>query len=192
MSLRLMKRIGKIVYKFLSAFLIAFVFFACGPLPQEQEAESAVGITAPDGYSISCATNFSRTTPHLCIKTTVPSSSVLTLDNTCRNVDLVATHGYVATGKARLGYSVSILSANAVAVREVNTIFYTDSGCTVQSNLPQFLFRAYEQVALTAREIFLYQVTPFDITTNASGVIYYKGTACASCSGIIYGLGYYD
>lgn len=187
-----MKRIGKFMRRFVLSVLLLLLVLACGPLPQEDQAESNVGITAPDGYSIACATNFSRSTPHWCLKTTVPSSTVLTLDNTCRSVNLVTSHGFVATGKARLGYSVSIVSANAVAVREVNTIFYTDSSCVTQANMPQFLFRVYEQVALTAREIFSFQPMPFDVTTNSTGVLYYKGTACVSCSGIIYGLGYFD
>lgn len=176
--------------KFLSIITLAILAFACGPVPEE--VESNVGITAPDGYSVSCTTNFSRVVPHLCLRTTVPSSSTLTLDNTCRSIDMVATHGFALASKIRLGYSVSIVSANSVAVREVNTLFYTDAGCTAQANQPQFLFRVYEQVALTAREIFLLQPTSFDLTIASTGLLYYKGTACASCSVAVYGLGYYD
>lgn len=184
-----MKRIGKIMQR-LFVSLCLFLLFACGPI--QDQAGSTVSLGNPDPLARVCASGFTRVQGNFCQKSTVPSSVALTLDNTCRSIDLVSVYTIPQVSRVNVGYAWSIVSANSVAVREVNTIFYTDSSCITQSNMPQFLARVYEQVALTAREIGVLQFYPFDLIVNTAGIVYYKGTACVGCTGFVALLAYYD
>lgn len=175
--------------RWIAGFALA-ILFACGPI--QDQAESTVSLGNPDPLARACATGYTRVQGNFCQKTVVPSSTALTLDNTCRSINLTSVYSIPQVSRVSVGYAWSIVSANAVAVREVNTIFYTDASCVSQSNMPQLLMRVYEQVALTAREIGVFQSFPFDLIINTAGIVYYKGTACASCSGLLYLLAYYD
>lgn len=116
--------------KLFSAFLIALAFFACGPLPQDQEAESAVGITAPDGYAVSCASGYIRSVPHLCLRMfDVGSESDITAPPTgaCRTTTFT---GIPETAKALLLDVVFLINSNnTVSRKDVLLDFYTDNTC---------------------------------------------------------------
>lgn len=136
--------------KLVSAFLIALAFFACGPLPQDQEAESAVGITAPDGYSVACISGFTRVVPHQCsLLTGTAVSFSATLGNVCSSFDLSSGALIVplSTKFVVVNAGIGINAANAVAIRQVTFITFLDSGCVSQYNAVKQSIREFSAVA---------------------------------------------
>jgi hypothetical protein len=87
-----MKPLGRIMKKILLVPLFLFAL-ACGSVSGPQEAASVVGITAPDGFAVSCIVNFARRAPHLCFYTTQPTPTALTSDGVCHTLDVNVAYG---------------------------------------------------------------------------------------------------
>jgi hypothetical protein len=178
---------------FLSVFLFSIVFaWAC--LPQPEKVESAVGITAPDGYSISCATNYTRAVPHYCTFNNI-STQLLTADNTCRSVNLVAVFGVPTTVRlVRLSHLHVIVGQNAVGLNQTRLTTFSDASC-ITTVTPTSGVDMREQVAVAgAATLWSGQPYIFDAPVGPSGVFYYKAqlTACVNCSIGITLHGYFD
>lgn len=176
--------------KFLSAFLTAVAFFACGPLPQEQEAESAVGITAPDGYAVTCASSYTRVAPHLCALTNTPTETTPAFTyGVCKTWTLSTIPSSSKSAIVQLGFDVQ--SANVINIaREINITFYANAGCGLSTSTSSLV--GYEFVALTARTIAgsKQQVT----IPTVAGVAYFiaNQVSCPTCSVTMQIQGYYD
>lgn len=132
--------------KLFSLVAILLFAFACGPLPQEHEAESAVGITAPDGYSVLCITGFTRLVPHICsLLTATPTSFSTTQDNTCRSFDLSSGSLIVPSSTKFIEgiAAIQINSGNAVVIRNTSLSWFLDASCVTQ----------YSSTVMTIREM---------------------------------------
>jgi|CXWL01.1.fsa_nt_gi hypothetical protein len=174
---------------FVSVFLFSILFaWAC--LPQPVKVESAVGITAPDGYSVTCATNYTRRVPHFCARTSnYTQSSVSPLDASCRSI----TFSPAPPSNAVLGvfsYDVILSTQNAVGNVNVGVNFYSDSGCTTGSYI---IARGEREWVATPAVGFSVSRTTF-LAPLVSGALYYTangvvGTGHTVLIGIV---GYYD
>lgn len=185
-----MKPIGKSMKKFLTSIVIALAFFACGPLPQEQEAESAVGITAPDGFSISCATNYARRVPHFCARTSnYTQSSVSPLDATCRSISFSPAPPSNAV-MGLFSFDVILSTQNAIGNVNIGVNFYSDSGCTTGSYI---IARGEREWVATPATGFSVSRTTF-IAPLVSGSLYYtaNGVVGIGHTVLIGIVGYYD
>lgn len=168
-------------------FVILFAF-ACGPTPQE--VESAVGITAPDGYSINCATNYVRRVPHFCARTSnYTQTSVTPLDATCRSI----AFSPAPPSNAVLGlfsFDVILSTQNAIGNVNVGINFFYDAGCTTGSYI---IARGEREWVATpavgfsvSRTTFLAPLVNGSLYYTANGVV---GTGHTVLIGIV---GYYD
>jgi len=177
--------------RFFLSILLVLAIFACGPLPQEQEAESAVGITAPDGFSISCVSQFTRSVPHFCKKNSTSSVSV-TLDNTCRAIDHSATWGVPTTAKYVQGSFLSILVSNTlVTERRIQFVVYNESTCTTIHDTVDVGVREFVALAPT---VIHRSYSSLIVPLSNNGNLYYKANNVdgASHSGLWQLTGYYD
>lgn len=180
--------------RFVTSVLLVLLVLACGPLPQQQEAQSNVGITAPDGYSVLCAAGYARTVPHFCSIDVSSGTKVLTLDSTCRNFSVSTTYGTSGTVRRleaflqTLIYSQNV--ANAVDRASVN--FYIDASCT--SLFIPIEHSLIEWTARPANTFLVIQNSSFPIRVVSGDTVYYSGSKAggASTTATLYITGYYD
>lgn len=179
--------------RFFASVFLTLLMFACGPIPQE-EAQSNVGITAPDGFSIACYTGFTRTTPHFCADTT--SSAAIytaTLDNTCRNFDLTISVPVVPTSsKFVYGQAAFVINSNnAIAIRNVIMTFYWDNTCTTAFGSAKQSIREFAAVAAGTE---LSNPNFQMMVPVVAQKIYYKGTTTGGVNSLFSFIpfGYYD
>lgn len=191
---RLMKRIGKSSVSLIGGLvLIGFAFvYACGQIPDASEAESAVGITAPDGFSVSCGTNFIRVQPHFCAYT---FTSVTSLSKGgCLSFQPSAVWlGVPTTAKALLvSLDSSLYSNNVINQYNTNFVgFYTSSGCAISQATYHF-FGAKEFTAI-ASTVIARSVNNYFVTINSDTVWYLYSTVGGGSHSVNVGLvGYYD
>lgn len=178
---------------FVSVFLFS-IFFAWAYLPQPEKVESAVGITAPDGFSIACAAGYQRTVPHFCSIDVSSGTKVLILDSTCRNFSVSTTYGTSGQVKRLEAFLQTLLYsqnvANAVDRASVN--FYIDSGCT-QLFIP-VEHSLIEWTARPANTFLTIENSSFPIRVVSGDTVYYSGSKAggASVTATLYISGYYD
>ena len=177
--------------KLFSAFLIALAFFACGPLPQDQEAESAVGITAPDGYAVTCASGYVRIAPHNCKGLSFVETVVFTVNGACNTVTL-STVPSSALGV--YGTLITVWqSANAIANRSVQTDFFTTAGCTGQTFTATQVQREWVALAATNMgQTLLGQITFRKSSGTTNFYAINTAIACTGCTQSLAVEGYYD
>lgn len=181
-------------------FLVTALFFplmlvlsSCGPL--DDTTQATVSIT-PNIKTDACSANFLRMVPNYCGQVTAPSSSTMISDSTCRSIDLNAVFGVPQSSRiARMAWSATIASANAIAFRQVTSNLYTDNLCTVSAGVSPLIFGAREFAAVAATTI--YNVSPlaiFDANLGTNAVIYYHSTlsSCVNCNSGLILYGYYD
>lgn len=195
MSLHLMKRIGRTMKNWIYSVLLALILFACSPLSQEQEAQSAVGITSPDGYAVACVTGFTRVLPHVCNFSSgagIPSQTSVP-DGLCRSFDL-STTDLPTSARAIRGYlRIVVTSTNAIGARGVTFGPFVDSGCTLASHT--FYNQIREFAAVAADTMLLEVYIPFDyLPLNGDRVLTYTATTTGGASSKAYlsVFGYYD
>lgn len=174
---------------FLSLALV-LLSFACGPVPEEVEATSSLG--SPDPMSRACAANFVRAAPNFCTKSnTGLGSSVLTLDNVCRSVNLSSISIPTSSKFVRILSQSFLYSNNAVAKRYTRVDFFSDNSCASLTN--QHYLEWYEFNATAVNTVYIFNTDAIDLYTPV-GLIYYKGTLNGGSitSVTIYPLAYYD
>lgn len=192
MSLPLTKRIGKTMWKVLSLWaIVAFSFvYACGQIPDAPDAESTVTITAPDGYSVNCASIYTRVAPHICSKN-AGGSIVLTLDSTCRFADLSTLSVPTNSKAADLQMRLDVVSTNVVGPKNVYASFYTDSGCSIPAFPSQVELYVQEQVAIVAATR-LVKSDQFLRVPLANAGFWYFGNATTASTMLIIHVSYFD
>lgn len=179
-----------------SLVAILLFAFACGPLPQEQEAKSAVGITAPDGFSVACVDGFTRRLPHLCNFSSAAgaiATQTAIADGVCRSFDLSATV-LPTSARAVRGYvRIVITSTNAISIKGVSFGPFVDAGCTTGAHT--FYNQIREFAAVAANTTIFESYIPFDyLPLNADRILTYTATTTGGASSTAYLviLGYYD
>jgi hypothetical protein len=179
--------------KLFSSVLLVLAIFACGPLPQEQEAESAVGITAPDGFSIACTSFYTRIVPHYCVDKAFDGTQLVTTSISglgCQSVNVstwipsTATYAYVLV-------DMTILSSNAVANRESRITFHAQASCA-DSAVDNVYISTREYVATAANTIIHRQYVAAQIPV-VNGVLWYAHSTTGNpITQAIFLIGYYD
>lgn len=194
MSSHLMKRIGKSSLSLIGGLvLIGFAFvYACGQIPDAPDAESAVGITAPDGYAISCGTNFIRVQPHFCAYTF--TNTIILTKGSCLSFQPSTVWNGVPTTAKALSISIdsTLFSNNVLNQYNTNFVgFYTASGCaTTQSSFHFFGAKEFTAIAST---VIARNVTNTFVTISSDAVWYLYSTVGGSGHSVSVGLvGYYD
>lgn len=195
----LMKRIGRSSISLIGGLvLIGFAFvYACGQIPEAPVAESAVGITAPDGYSIACASGFTRITPHYCVFENSQANVSLTITGSCQSVDTTAApgtgFGLPANIKAiEAIVDVRIYGGNVAGqLDNITLLFYTGAACTNPQNM-YVRVQATEFTAIANTEMF--SVTGRAYIRLNNSLIRYFGTHVGGSNRQVYLtlLGYYD
>lgn len=177
-----MKRIGNVMQRFVISSVLCLLVLACGPLPQEQEAESAVGITAPDGYAVTCATSFIRVSPHRCMVNAVPGiGTALVADNTCRFIDVTTLSPSIPSSARVLvtRFDLMLRSNNAIAWRGANLAIYNDSSCLSVNS--QFRWGIREFAAIVFSTIQVIDVV-IEVPIINNGLVYYSANDDSSSS----------
>lgn len=128
--------IGPLVLMFLLAILLsaatAFAGLAVSPgtpAHTHTDANTGGGTLAVSGTVSStkaCAAGYTRMTPNYCADTPPQPATVGQGRDTCTAVSMPAGDAKGVT----FYFSVAAKSANAVALRDANLTFYSDSGCT--------------------------------------------------------------
>lgn len=175
--------------KLFSLVAILLFAFACGPLPQEQEAESAVGITAPDGFSISCVSGYTRILPHFCAKDSVTTSVSLINDNSCHTLVLDVSIPLSAKF-VEVVVNFSMASGNLVAQRVVNPVFYLENTCS--TNNQQWFFTVREEVAVSSVNLWSTTLTARLKVKNGSEIYYISDDGSSTATITLLPTGYYD
>lgn len=153
-------------------------------------AYSTVVISAPDGYSIACASNYLRLQPHYCAAVTnFESWSVVPNSCSVRTLTTIPSSAKML----RVEVVTVLMSTNTVTLKNLITQFYNDAVCaTPIINLYSSL---YEQVAtIDNTELFR--------SSTIVDVLAYAGTSLRSYSAftntgassalVITILGYFD
>lgn len=190
-----MKPIGKYMQRFVLSVALLLLVFACGPLPQEEQAESAVGITAPDGYSVSCASNYTRVLPHFCKVQTFGSPTSLTIDGSCRSINLNTLYSVPTTAKAVLLHIEHIVTSNnAIGQHLLTSRFYNDISCAAGQSYPNIEINHREAVAVVASTIAIFDSMHGPIVLASGAVLPYVISLanCTGCSMTVVPIGYYD
>lgn len=182
-----MKRIGEVMKKYIVAIGL-LVLLACAP--PAQEAESTVGITAPDGYAVACAVGYTRMSPHYCHNTSAGFTDSAYAAGGCQN-KTVANLSIPATARMvvlnLIGNVYSINVPNALDFVTAN--FFSDSGCT-NFILNGIQFEAKEFVALPSTQILAANaIITLPVSTNG---FYYNYSTNGVSFFISRTLGYYD
>lgn len=149
---RLMKRIGNSSISLIGGLLlIGFAFvYACGQIPDAPEAESAVGITAPDGFSVTCRTGFTRRFPHYCQNNDAILVGGIPWVNgvACTSRTMTGSIGLPASTLVRLQVNMNARANNVLGLRTSVVGFSRDAVCT---NIVQIVtYTAYEHSAVVA------------------------------------------
>lgn len=168
---------------------LLFVPMACGPL--DEPAQSTVAITSNVKFNACGQANYTRVAPNFCANDNFASVG-LTSDNTCRSIG--ASSWPTGTTAVLLAVQHTFWSAAAVATRQIDTSFFTDSGCTVSAGR-QMSVRTREWVALALAAMFDYNYSDALFRVNTTQTqIWYKSllTLCVNCSVAIQVTGYYD
>lgn len=172
--------------------LLVFLF-ACGPASVPQEAESTVGITAPDGYAVACVLTFNRAAPHLCHKFTL-GADLLILDGTCRSVDFPTAYGLGARQYTfKISSQILVTSNSGVgSLRFATTNFYTSTGCGIVQGVARV--RALEQVVTAADTTLFEGYQTLDVASDAAGLVWYLGSVNGGTNTkiLVTPTGYYD
>jgi hypothetical protein len=178
--------------KLLSGLLFIALCLAY-PLAVKQ-SQATVTITPNVRFDACAQANYTRIAPNFCSNDNSVASIGLISDATCRSIGA----GSVPAGSTAilLGAQQFIFSANAVALREINTTFWQDSGCTVSAGR-QMRLQAREWVALAAVTMLnIDHSSTMERVAVASGAtqIWYKSTLtlCVNCGIGVSVLGYYD
>mgnify|MGYP003393854076 FL=1 len=166
--------------RFFSSVCLVLLVIACGSLPQEQEAESAVGITAPDGYSVTCASSYTRAAPHLCLLANTPTETTPTFTyGVCKTWSLSTIPSSSKSVIVQLGLDVQ--SANVINnAREINITYYANAGCGLATSTSSLM--AYEFVALAARSIATNKVQVVVPTVAGTAYFIANQVSCPTCS----------
>jgi hypothetical protein len=190
-----MKHIGKIMKRFCISVILLILVFACGPLPEVEEAEGTAVLGNPDLMAQVCATGYTRTAPHFCFVTATPGTAVtLTADNTCRSVDFTSAYTPVFSSAAKVGLfrlDVTLKTANAIANRMANFAVYGAAACG--SLNAQYRYGMQEFVATATTQFNI--VTQTLIAPLVNGVFYYTANDNSTGSAPVFAMvpiGYYD
>ena len=173
--------------------MIGLAFFACGPLPQEQEAESAVGITAPDGFSVACTSFYTRIVPHYCADKAFDGTQLVVTSLSGLGCQSVSVSTYIPTTATYLYVllDMSILSSNAIANRESRITFHSQASC-VDSAVDNVYIATREYVATAANTIIHRQYVPAQIPVVNGTLWYSHSTTGNPITQGIFLIGYYD
>jgi hypothetical protein len=113
-------------------FLIPLLLgvLACGS--STPEAESTVGITAPDGFSVGCAVNYIRSLPHFCATTFSVSNQEVWLETTtgCKTHTLTSVPS--TTKRVLLWINLDLRASNVVSNKQVLSNLFSDASCVTQ------------------------------------------------------------
>lgn len=185
-----MKRIGEPMKKFLLIPLLVLLF-ACGPALVPQEAESTVGITAPDAYSIACITGFVRTAPHICLLNGATNLNPGAITYDACSTWVVSASLPSNTRAVVLEISLQIDTANVVNIeRSLSMNVYTTNACTL--NVGQLKYGNNEWVANVTRPAGNLR-SQFFVPVFSGNLFYLVSrSSCATCLATIKVVGYYD
>lgn len=194
---RLMKRIDKTFV--LGVVLIGFAFaYACGQIPDAPDAESSVTITAPDGYAVSCAANYTRKAPHFCQLNADAASNQagMTSDNTCRSINVQSAFtNPPSTSATALAVVVlwSVNANNAIAYRQTNITLATAATCATNHFVGAFGVREF--AAVLAGSVIGQGASAVVVTPISANLIYYVSNDAGTTStpaNLLRVAGYYD
>jgi|CXWL01.1.fsa_nt_gi hypothetical protein len=177
---------------FVSVFLFSILFaWAC--LPQPEKVESAVGITAPDGYSVACASGYTRIVPHFCADKAFDGTQLVTTSISGLGCQSVSVSSYIPTTSTYLYVllDISILASNSVANRESRITFHSQASCA-DSAVDAAYIQIREFVATTANTIIHRQYVPTKIPVVNGTLWYSHSTTGNPITQAVFLIGYYD
>lgn len=170
--------------------ILAFLF-ACGPASMPEEAESTVGITAPDGYAVACIANYIRSQPHFCKwnGSFAASETWNVTSATGCNTHILSNVPTTATG-VLVSHFVDLRSNNAIQQHIIIINYYNDATCITATSSWQYDFREFVAVGATTR---IFSTNDFVLANNFSGVVTNTAFTSNSSSNVSFHiLGYYD
>lgn len=189
----------KTIYTWLTLVGLLTVVGIGAALVDTKKAESGLTITAPDGFAVACATNYTRISPHICITNNNNAYASPTFDGTCRALSaMVGTVNAIPSNATMLiiAGDLRTVSANAIATRVIQATFFSNNTCTAAAfSIPDMKLEAREWVALAAAEYA--RISGYEIlVTKTVGQTdaWYIGTltSCVGCGGGFQVRGYYD
>lgn len=186
--------VNKLAAKILLVFTLGLVS-ACG-LVFLPKAKATTILGNADPMSRACVDGYTRVLGNFCKKThgAYPPTQTLTLDNTCRNVNVASLY-FVPTSATLVSMKIGVklTSTNAVGLKQATFDFYSDSACTI-APLPTHIYNIREFANVAAGTTLLIVQPVEHKIIPVSGLLYYKGTltTCTNCVLSVFIDGYYD
>jgi hypothetical protein len=175
------------VYTYIGILLIAVAALSI----KASDVDSALIITAPDGFSVSCATNYTRVSPHLCF------AKLLFPEQWTENTTGCKTHTLTTVSSTATLLIMRVqpvgTSSNIVNNKSITTLFYQTNVCiSSATGFAQAFGREFVAVVAGTTIIAQPQIT---FVTPFSGNVYSNTTFTNTGAGssVTFDImGYYD